>query len=113
VRARYPIIYVVTGEEIRLQEVIRSIAQRRGKRVLEWSCHSGLIPDGTPPESGKARDSATLDPLAALDLAMEFMDPAIFVFKDLHPFLSRGNPQVVRRLKDLAHHLRNSAKTLL
>src|SRR5262249_12696716 len=38
---------------------------------------------------------------------------AIFLFKDLHPFLTRGNVAIIRRLKDIALHLKNSFKTII
>jgi len=33
----------------------------------------------------EGRNTATKDPLAALDLVIEQVEPAIFLFKDFHP----------------------------
>jgi len=33
IRARYPILYVITSEEMRMQNVIVEIAQKRQKKV--------------------------------------------------------------------------------
>src|SRR6476646_8249122 len=41
------------------------------------------------------------------------VEPAIFIFKDFHPFLSKSNFTVVRKLKDIALHLKNSFKTII
>jgi len=71
------------------------------------------VPAGASIQSQKGRNAATKDPLAALDLVIEQVEPAIFLFKDFHPFLSRNNYAVIRRLKDIALHLKNSFKTIV
>jgi AAA+ superfamily predicted ATPase len=113
IRARYPILYIQSSEEARLQTVLADIAQRRQKQLYEWSCSSGLLSSGANIQSSKARNSPTRDPLPALDFVVDHAEPAIFVFKDLHPFLSRSNHVVIRRLKDIALHLKNSFKTII
>jgi len=113
IRARYPILYLVTSEEMRVQEVIAEIARKRQKKVFEWSCSTGIVPAGTSIQSQKNRNAATKDPLAALDQVIEQVEPALFVFKDFHPFLTRNNFCVIRKLKEIALHLRNSFKTIL
>ena len=113
IRARYPILYLVTSEEMRVQEVIAEIAKKRQKKVFEWSCSTGIVPAGTSIQSQKNRNAATKDPLAALDQVIEQVEPALFVFKDFHPFLTRNNFCVIRKLKEIALHLRNSFKTIL
>jgi ATP-dependent 26S proteasome regulatory subunit len=113
IRARYPILYIVSCEEMRVQGVIVEIAKRRQKKVFEWSYSTGIVPAGTSIQSQKLRNAATKDPLAALDQVIEQVEPAIFIFKDFHPFLSRSNFAVVRKLKEIALHLKNSFKTII
>jgi AAA+ superfamily predicted ATPase len=113
IRARYPILYIQSAEESRLQSALADIAQRRQKQLFEWSCSSGLLPGGANIQTSKAKNSPTREPLAALDFVIEHAEPAIFVFKDLHPFLTRSNHTVIRRLKDIALHLKNSFKTII
>ena len=113
IRARYPILYVITSEEMRVQEVLLAIAARRQKKVFEWTYSSGIVPAGASIQSQKGRNPATKEPLAALDLVIDQIEPAIFLFKDFHPFLTRNNFAVIRRLKDIALHLRNSRKTIV
>ncbi len=113
IRARYPLIHVQTGEELRVLPIVREIAGRRGKKAFEWSCSTGIVPAGSGVQNQRTKGSATRDPLAALDLVLEQVEPALFVFKDLHPFLGRSNFAVIRRLKDIALHLKNSFKTLI
>jgi hypothetical protein len=113
IRARYPILYVITSEEMRVQKVLVEIAARRQKKVFEWTYSSGIVPAGASIQSQKGRNPATKEPLAALDLVIDQVEPAIFLFKDFHPFLTRGNFAVIRRLKDIALHLKNSRKTIV
>ena len=113
IRARYPILYVVSCEEMRVQNAIVEIAQRRQKKAYEWSYTSGLMPAGTSIQSQKGRNASTKDPLAALDQVIEQVEPAIFIFKDFHPFLTKNNFAVIRKLKDIALHLKNSYKTII
>jgi adenylate kinase family enzyme len=113
IRARYPILYVITSEEMRVQKILVEIAAGRQKKVFEWTYSSGIVPAGASIQSQKGRNPATKDPLAALDLVIEQVEPAIFLFKDFHPFLTRSNFAVIRRLKDIALHLKNSRKTIV
>jgi ATP-dependent 26S proteasome regulatory subunit len=113
IRARYPILYLITNEELRVQNLVVEIAKKRQKKVFEWSCSTGIVPAGTSIQSQKLRNSATRDPLAALDQVIEFVEPAIFIFKDFHPFITRNNVAVIRRLKEIALHLKNSFKTII
>lgn len=113
IRARYPILYLITSEEMRVQNILVEIAAKRQKKVFEWTYSSGIVPAGTSIQSQKSRNPATKDPLAALDLVIEQVEPAIFLFKDFHPFLTRNNFAIIRRLKDIALHLKNSFKTIV
>jgi ATP-dependent 26S proteasome regulatory subunit len=113
IRARYPILYVISSEEMRVQNVVLEIAKKRQKKVFEWSYSTGIVPAGTSIQSQKHRNTPTKDPLAALDQVIEQVEPAIFIFKDFHPFLTKNNFAIVRKLKEIALHLKNSFKTIL
>ncbi|MDX1953541.1 MAG: AAA family ATPase, partial [Verrucomicrobiota bacterium] len=67
---------------------------------------------GASIQSPKTRNQATREPLAALDFVIDQAEPALFLFKDLHPYLNRSHPAVVRRLKEIGLHLKNSFKTI-
>src|SRR5512137_1452929 len=113
IRARYPIIFIVSSEEMRLQNVVVDVDQKRQKKVFEWSYSTGIVPAGTSIQSQKHRNAPTKDPLMALDQVIEQVEPAIFIFKDFHPFLVRSNFAVTRKLKEIALHLKNSFKTII
>ena len=87
IRARYPLIYVVSWEEQRVIRQVNQIASQLNKKVFEWSVTMGLMPGGTSIQSQKQRDTASQDPLVALDTVIDHVEPALYVFKDFHPFL--------------------------
>ena len=105
IRARYPIIYVVSWEEKRVEDALRAITQARGKKMYQWTVTQGMVLNPAN------RDDATRDPLAALDFVMASRDQAVFLFKDFHPFLN--DTALVRRLRDLTYALKTSYKTLI
>lgn len=113
IRARYPLIYVVSWEEQRVIREVSQIASRLNKKVFEWSVTMGLVPGGTSIQSQKQRDTASQDPLVALDAVIEHVEPALYVFKDFHPFLKGQNMSVVRRLREIAESLKNTFKTIV
>jgi len=113
IRARYPILYILSSEEDRVQRLLLEVAQKRQKKVFEWSCTTGLLSAGTSIQSQRHRNSPTKDPLAALDQVIDQVEPAIYLFKDFHPFLSKPNVAIVRRLKEIALHLKDSFKTIV
>ena len=113
IRSRYPLIHVASSEEMRVEAIVGDLAARRGKKAWSWSCSTGLVPLGTSVQSRKAQQAATRDASTALDEVLAHVEPALYLFKDLHPFLNRSHPEVVRRLKDIALHLKHSRKTLI
>jgi AAA+ superfamily predicted ATPase len=114
IRARYPLLYVVSWEEERVEQQLAEIARARNKRFLVWTCTQGIVKHGTATAPGKGT-AGTADPLAALDAVIHQVEPAIYLFKDFHPFMEehRSNLAIVRRLRDVAHHLRDTYKTIV
>ena len=105
VRARYPIIYIVSWEEKRVEDALKSIATARGKKVYTWTITQGMGFNSHP------RDDSSRDPLAALDFVIDSHDQAVFVLKDFHSYI--GDNTIIRRLRDLTYALKTSYKTLI
>jgi SpoVK/Ycf46/Vps4 family AAA+-type ATPase len=103
IRARYPIIYVVSWEERRVEDAIRAVAGS-GKKVYTWSVTEGLQPQ---PTTGGAATTA----LAAMEFVERCAEDAVFVFRDLHASIL--DSVITRRLRDLVVRLKNSRKTLV
>ena len=97
VRARYPIILIETYEEQRVERMVEEIAERRDKKIYCWSITRGLYSFGQSIQSKKI-DTKTCDPIVALNSIIEIVQPALFIFKDLHPFM--GEPTVVRKIRE-------------
>ena len=87
IQAQYPLIYVVTSEEERAVQAISRLDSSR--RVFVWSVTQGLIEKRQQAEgSGHLHNSRTASPEMAIDETIKCKDDAIFIFKDLHPFLA-------------------------
>ncbi len=97
VRARYPLVYLVTSEEQRLEELLSELAQTHGKVLLGWSIAKGFRRDGGT-KSAAGLDGAR-EPLAALAAIEKLSEPSLVVLKDFHPYLS--DLAVVRALREL------------
>jgi ATP-dependent 26S proteasome regulatory subunit len=108
VRARYPLIYLVTWEESRIDAILSQLAESHGKALLSWSVTRGLRHlggiRGAPVEGGK-------DPIEALGQIEKLAEPSLVVLKDFHPFLS--DPAVVRALRELAQSLKSTYTTVM
>ena len=116
VRARYPILYILSWEERRIEKILGQVAEDRRKKLYGWSITDGLTRldgyDVTP------FDSSTRSPIRALEAIAASTESAIFALKDFHPFLDDqqpvpDHPVIVRKLRDLASQLKNSRKTLV
>ncbi len=105
IRARYPIIYIVSWEEERVERALKTIADNRGKKLYQWTVTQGMV------LNPKNRNDQTTSPLAALDYIMDSRDPAIFLLKDFHPFLN--DVTLVRRLRDLTVSLKDTYKSIV
>ncbi len=105
IRARYPIVYIVSWEEKRVEDALRAIANARGKKVYTWTITQGMG------MNSQMRDDATRDPIAALDFIMDSRDQAVFILKDFHSYISEN--AITRRLRDLISALKTSYKTLI
>jgi hypothetical protein len=108
VRARYPLLYLVTWEEQRLDAILEAIADAHGKTLLTWTVTKGLRRTGG---ARTASPEGARDPAEALAAIEKLSEPSLVVLKDFHPFLS--DPTVVRALRDLAHALKSTYTTVV
>lgn len=125
IRARYPVLYIVSWEEERVEQVIGEIARSRDKRLFVWSSSTGMVPrhltaseEETAAQPSSVRsptrkqvDERTRDPLVALGMIADHLEPAIFIMRDLHPYLSDAG--VARKLRDVASAIKASFKTVV
>jgi AAA+ superfamily predicted ATPase len=118
IRARYPVVYVVSWEEARVEAHLREIAKRRSKQLHVWTVTSGLrdATSSNPVAGVGPKGKPVLDPVDALNVVMEHKDPAIYLFHDLNAFLRPDQPcnrPTIRKVRDVARALADSYKTLV
>jgi len=109
VRARYPLVYLVTSEEQRLEAILGDLAEGHAKACLGWSISKGFARIGGS-RSGSVPEEAK-EPLAALAAVEKLSEPTLVVLKDFHPYLA--DPSVVRALRELAHALKSTFSTVV
>src|SRR5438128_4108254 len=109
IRARYPLIYLVSWEEQRLDAILQDLAAQHGKVLFGWSVTRGLR------RIGGARAVPHLDaqksPVEMLATIGKLGEPSLVVLKDFHPFL--GDASVVRALRELAQELKSTYTTVI
>lgn len=108
VRARYPLIYLVSWEEARIMEKLKEMAEQRQKKLFLWSITRGMYKMEDDPSKV---DDSTRDPLNALNFVQRCPDPALFVFLDFHSFLN--DQTIIRKLRDLVNNLKSTYETLI
>lgn len=110
VRARYPIIAIVSHEESRVMETVRQVAGNK-RTVVEWSYTTGLKGLNGIDASEYEDPSAALKYLATYDIQGE-EEPVLFVFKDLHEII-KLDIRVRRFLRDIAVHFETRLHNLI
>jgi AAA+ superfamily predicted ATPase len=110
IRARYPVIYVLSHEEERIEGLLAGIAEAQKKELQIWTATRGLRKYEAEPTPAKAQARMN-DPVEAIAQIQNDTKSAIYVLKDFHPFLE--DPHVVRRLRDAAQDLRGTYKTIV
>jgi len=110
IRAKYPILYVVSWEERRVEEAVSRVCSGLKRTLHTWSITQGMKP-AVQRTSGPARPSSLPGELEALALAHEAPEYTVFLLKDFHPYMK--DYRVVRLLRDLARQLRERAQTII
>lgn len=109
VRARYPLIWLVSWEEMRLDGILQQLARSHGKQMLTWTVTKGLK------RTGGARATSPVEgahsPQEVLAAIEKLTEPSLVVLKDFHPYLA--DPTVVRGLRELAHALKSTFTTVI
>lgn len=94
--AGFPIIYVDSYEEEKIDSILKDIAE--GREVIEWNGARGLVDFDT-----KVPQLFNMNELpAVLDLFLdkEELERKIIVLKDCNSYIE--NPEVIAKLKNMA-----------
>lgn len=107
-KARYPIIYINTIEEDRVEYLIRKhIKTTLNRSIYSWDFVDGYT--NNPNNEGFAKRN----PLQALELVEKLTSetPAIFLLKDFNRFLN--DISICRKLKNISRILKLQPKTII
>jgi len=109
IRARYPLLYLVSWEEQRIEAILQDLAAQHGKMLYSWSIARGLRRIGGSQAIPALDVSKT--PLEVLTTIAKLGQPALVVLKDFHAYLSDST--VVRALRELAQDLKSTYTTVI
>lgn len=106
-RARCTLMALVTIEEERALQSIKTVCEATSRPCLTWDIADGF----KHLTSGGAAPPATPDPLSALEFIDKAEGNALFVLKDFHDLWD--NAKVKRKLRSVAQRLKFTAKSIL
>ncbi|MBI4403830.1 MAG: AAA family ATPase [Deltaproteobacteria bacterium] len=104
IRARYPLIYLNTYEELRCQDVLKELGKQRDSSLFLWTRTDGISKDGRSVADVK-------DPGAALAWYESISEKSVLILKDYHPYLKE--PGIIRKLRDLGQSLKRTQKNIV
>ena len=107
-KARYPIIYITTSEEERIEYLLKYLTKKYVSRVYySWDFIDGY--QGNPNDKG----FASRNPLEALELINKLTPEtgAVFILKDYDNFLK--DYSIIRKLKNLSKTLKTQPKNII
>jgi AAA+ superfamily predicted ATPase len=105
-RARFTLLLLVTSEEERALEAIKGTCEASRRQAWMWD-----LADGYQVLCGDGGKLSGRDPLSALEQAEKHTSDGVFVLKDFHE--GWANPQIKRKLKNLAQRFKYARKTLI
>lgn len=110
-RARYPLLAVLSWEEERVMLNLHTVAERLGKSLYEWSITRGLVRFRHALSAKAEGKRGTKDPNVVLREVLDLTEPAVVVLKDFNLFLKEAS--IKRGLRDLAQALRFTYVTVV
>lgn len=96
-RARVPLTFVSAIDELRVEKMFLSVAEKNGRSPHVWSITRGFQPSINEPNVGVTRHAPQIE---ALNRILENRDTRSFLLKDFHVFLR--DAYVIRALKELS-----------
>ncbi len=105
-RARFTLIALVTSEEERALEAVRTVCEHANRSCFTWDAADGFLA-----LVGAASPPSARDPITALEQVEKSNENALFILKDFHEFWNE--PRIKRKLRNLAQRLKTTRKTML
>lgn len=110
IRAKYPILYLISWEERRVEEALAATCKQLNRTLHSWTLTQGMKPPVNR-TAGPPNPTALPGELEALALVHEAPEYTVFLLKDFHPYMK--DSRVIRLLRDLANRLRGRAQTII
>jgi len=110
IRAKYPIIYLISWEERRVEEALATTCKNLNRTLHSWTLTQGMRPPVNR-TAGPPKPQALPGELEALALVHEAPEYTVFLLRDFHPYMK--DSRVIRLLRDLANRLRGRAQTII
>jgi SpoVK/Ycf46/Vps4 family AAA+-type ATPase len=114
-RAKYPLLYVVTAEEEPVEELLIEVALQSNpsRRIVFWDIARGWSDNN----ADKGSVMAALSRISQRDKATTDNDNVLYVLRDLHPILKYPHQErhipIIRELKNLARDLKRDRRTIV
>jgi hypothetical protein len=105
-RSRIPLVYVVSFEEAKILDDLNAVCERRKTALYTWD-----QADAFRCIVGKAQAPEAREPFVALEAIEKLEGKCVVVLPDFH--LCWNEPRVVRKLRNLAHALKYTHKTIV
>ncbi|MGV3614799.1 MAG: AAA family ATPase [Fimbriimonas sp.] len=110
IRAKYPILYIVSWEERRVSDAVSRVCQSINRTLHTWSITQGMRPPVNR-MAGSMKASTLPGELEALALIHEAPEATVFLLRDFHPYMK--DYRAIRLLRDLANQLRDKRQTII
>jgi SpoVK/Ycf46/Vps4 family AAA+-type ATPase len=113
-RAKYPLIYIVTAEEEPVEEILTEVALQSSpsRRILFWDIARGWSDNN----ADKGSVMAALSRIAQRDKLTKDGDNVLYVLRDLHPILKYPHNErhiaIIRELKNLSRDLNRDRRAI-
>lgn len=113
-RAKYPLIYIVTAEEEPVEEILTEVALQSSpsRRILFWDIARGWSDNN----ADKGSVMAALSRIAQRDKLTKDGDNILYVLRDLHPILKYPHNErhiaIIRELKNLSRDLNRDRRAI-
>ncbi len=105
-RARFTLLVLVTPEEERALETIKTVCEPARRPCLTWD-----VADGYQTLVGPASPPSARDPMTALEQVEKAESDGLFVLKDFHEFWN--DPRIKRKLRNVAQQLKFTKRSII
>ncbi len=110
IRARYPILYIVSHEESRVELFLQEQAELQRKPIFSWTSSQGMRQLSTLSNLPR-KEKELCDPIEVLEHISKVKSAGLFILRDFHSYMD--DPVIVRWLRDHAEETKKTYKTII